>query len=63
MSAAGQTSGWKDRFPLAVAALSRFPLAIAIAAAFTIYALVLDDVSDVALRSMQFLVDEQMRLS
>ena len=56
MSAAASKSGWKARFPLAAAALERFPLAIAIATSFTLYALILDDVSDVALRVMQFLV-------
>ena len=55
MSAADPNSGWKSRFPLAAAALARFPLAISIAAAFTLYAITLDDMGDVALRVLQFL--------
>lgn len=56
MDASGTQSWWDSRFPHAAAALRRFPLAIAIAAAFTLYALALDDVDDVSLRILQFLV-------
>jgi hypothetical protein len=49
-------SWWESPFPQVTATVHRFPLAVAIAAAFTLYALTLADMSDVALRVLQFLV-------
>ena len=56
MSTVGPKSWWESRFPQVAAAVQRFPLAIAIAASFTLYALTLDDMGDVALRLLQFLI-------
>ena len=56
MSESAPKSWWESRFPQVTAAVQRFPLAVAIAAAFTLYALTLADMSDVALRVLQFLV-------